>query len=82
MLVAEYYSTDGGSDSESDSEPAPTLRPVHLDLQSSSSVDVVSHDRRSFVAENAVDARWVQRLAATTPVARAAGGKLVAELEG
>ncbi|KAK3272857.1 hypothetical protein CYMTET_18867, partial [Cymbomonas tetramitiformis] len=36
----------------------------------------------SFVAENAVDACWVQRLAAIVPPARHAGGKLVAELEG
>ncbi|KAK3233173.1 hypothetical protein CYMTET_56513 [Cymbomonas tetramitiformis] len=36
----------------------------------------------SFVAENAVDACWVQRLAAIVPLARHAGGKLVAELEG
>ncbi|KAK3260644.1 hypothetical protein CYMTET_30410 [Cymbomonas tetramitiformis] len=36
----------------------------------------------SFVAENAVDACWVQRLAVVVPLARHAGGKLVAELEG
>ncbi|KAK3251189.1 hypothetical protein CYMTET_39467 [Cymbomonas tetramitiformis] len=33
MLVADYFSSDGGSDLDS----APTLRPVHLDMQSFSS---------------------------------------------